>query len=186
MHAGSPGGSEPSLTQHYLLGNWLAGEASSLAINYTGTDDFRAAGYEPILASSAQDGASGLVRQHGNLSFSRVFQAGHEVPSYQPEAALAIFNRALGNLDIATGTKDTAGGGYSSVGIADARAVRNEMPAQELAWCYVRTPFVCSEEQIAAIENGSARIVHDVFEDANSTQLFPELFAKGGETSSTR
>jgi carboxypeptidase C (cathepsin A) len=44
-----------------------------------------------------------LVRQYGNFSFSRVFEAGHEVPAYQPETAYEIFRRAMFNLDIASG-----------------------------------------------------------------------------------
>lgn len=156
-------------------GNWLGGEATSLAIEYEGTKAFHAAGYEAIRTDgSTQD--SGLVRQHGNLSFSRVFQAGHEVPSYRPEAALAIFTRALNNLDIATGTKDTVSGEYSSTGLADARVVRNEVPEQEDMFCYIWVPWLCYDEHIAAIENGSARIVNYIVEDANSTRLFPELF----------
>lgn len=47
----------------------------------------------------------GLVRQHGNLSYIRTYQAGHAIPSYQPEMAYKIFIRALFNLDIATSTK---------------------------------------------------------------------------------
>lgn len=106
-----------------------------------------------------------------------MFQAGHEVPSYQPEAALAIFSRALGNLDIATGTRGTAGpGGYSSAGPADALATGSEVPEQALMFCYVLVPYSCLEEKVAAVENGSARIVSYIVEDANSTQLFPELF----------
>jgi len=55
--------------------NWLGGEASSLAIEYSGSENFRKAGYAPILGS---EGVGGFVRQYGNFSFSRVFQAGHE------------------------------------------------------------------------------------------------------------
>jgi carboxypeptidase C (cathepsin A) len=56
--------------------NWLGGEAISLAINSTLSSSFAKAGYANIETNSSYVG--GLVRQHGNLSFSRVFQAGHE------------------------------------------------------------------------------------------------------------
>lgn len=46
----------------------------------------------------------GEVRQYGNFSFSRVYESGHEVPYYQPQGALAIFNRTLSNVNIADGT----------------------------------------------------------------------------------
>jgi carboxypeptidase C (cathepsin A) len=56
--------------------NWLGGEAASLGIDYSGGENFRQAGYAPILSSNGTTG--GFVRQYGNFSFSRVFQAGHE------------------------------------------------------------------------------------------------------------
>jgi hypothetical protein len=49
------------------------------------------------------------VRQFGNLSYIRAYRAGHGVPYAQPETAYKIFERALFNLDIATGTQSTAG-----------------------------------------------------------------------------
>jgi len=55
---------------------WLGGEAISLQANWTGAEEFRAAGYEYIHTNASYDG--GVVRQHGNLSFSRVFEAGHD------------------------------------------------------------------------------------------------------------
>lgn len=55
--------------------NWLGGEAVSLLINHNRSEGFRAAGYVPIYINSA---TGGMVRQYGNYSFSRVFQAGHE------------------------------------------------------------------------------------------------------------
>lgn len=44
------------------------------------------------------------MRQAGKLSFSRVIQAGQGVPYYQPETALAIFNRVMFGADVANGT----------------------------------------------------------------------------------
>lgn len=55
--------------------NWLGGEEVSLLINHNGSEGFRSAGYAPIVPI---EGEGGFVRQHGNYSFSRVFQAGHE------------------------------------------------------------------------------------------------------------
>lgn len=55
--------------------NWLGGEAVSLAIQYSGSENFKNAGYAPVISLS---GVGGFVRQYGNFSFSRVFQAGHE------------------------------------------------------------------------------------------------------------
>jgi carboxypeptidase C (cathepsin A) len=55
--------------------NWIGGERISLAIDYSATQQFRDAGYSPI---STTEGVGSMVRQRGNFSFSRVFQAGHE------------------------------------------------------------------------------------------------------------
>ena len=87
--------------------NWIGGEAVSLAIDWSQTDAFHASGYQDIVVNETFSG--GKVRQYGNLSFSRVYQAGHEVPYYQPEASYEIFKRALFNKDISTGEVDTSG-----------------------------------------------------------------------------
>lgn len=80
--------------------NWFGGEAVSLAVNYTHSDEFRKAGYAPVMVAG---GEYGEVRQYGNFSFVRLYEAGHEVPYYQPLAALEIFNRTIYHYDIATG-----------------------------------------------------------------------------------
>lgn len=56
--------------------NWYGGEALSLAIDSELSSDFKEAGYANLQTNKSYVG--GLVRQHGNLSFSRVFEAGHE------------------------------------------------------------------------------------------------------------
>lgn len=81
--------------------NWFGGEAVSLAVNYTHASKFRASGYTPLNVDGVQYGET---REYGNLSFTRVYQAGHEVPYYQPIASLQLFNRTLFGWDIAEGT----------------------------------------------------------------------------------
>lgn len=54
----------------------LGGEQISLAIQSSSSARFRAAGYASISTNDSYVG--GVVRQHGNLSFSRVFDAGHQ------------------------------------------------------------------------------------------------------------
>ncbi len=46
-----------------------------MAVDYSISDDFKAADYTPIFSTV---GEGGQVRQHGHFSFSRVYQAGHE------------------------------------------------------------------------------------------------------------
>jgi carboxypeptidase C (cathepsin A) len=55
--------------------NWLSGERTSLTINSTLSESFRDAGYANITTDSTYVG--GVVRQSGNLSFYRVFDAAH-------------------------------------------------------------------------------------------------------------
>ncbi|KAI0156451.1 carboxypeptidase S1 [Xylariaceae sp. FL1272] len=156
--------------------NWLGGEAVSLAINYTGTDKFHEAGYTDIVVNDTYIG--GQVRQYGNLSFSRVYQAGHEIPSYQPETAYQMFNRALFNKDIATGTVDVAANqDYATNGTEDTWAIKNVNPKDPVHYCYLYSiEDTCTEEQLESIQNGTAVIVSGILQDSNSTQLFPELF----------
>lgn len=56
--------------------NWYGGEALSLAIDSQVSSSFAEAGYADIQTNASYIG--GAVRQHGNLSFSRVYNAGHE------------------------------------------------------------------------------------------------------------
>lgn len=93
--------------------NWLGGEAVSKEINPTG---FSAAGYVNI---STSDGVvHGQVKQAGAFSFVRIYESGHEVPFYQPLAALEIFARAIAGLDIASGTLEPEAC-YRTVGTTD-------------------------------------------------------------------
>lgn len=100
--------------------NWFGGQAISLAVNYTHSAEFAASGYAPFMIGSATDQReAGEVRQYGNFSFIRVYEAGHEVPYYQPEAALEMFKRTILGLDIATGDL-RFDGNYSTGGSVNA------------------------------------------------------------------
>lgn len=148
--------------------NWMGGEAASLAIPHRHRAGFAAAGYAALTVSSSPPFVPyGLTRQHGNLSFTRVYQAGHMVPSYQPEASLRIFERALLGRDIATGAVDlrgTGGGGevYRTEGPGDTWWRRNEvMPVPEPR-CYSLMTSTCSREELEALRNGTA-VLKDYF-----------------------
>jgi hypothetical protein len=65
---------------------------------------------------STSDGiVHGQVKQAGRFSFLRIYEAGHEVPFYQPLASLEIFERALKQVDVATGMEKCSED-YVSVG----------------------------------------------------------------------
>lgn len=92
--------------------SWYGGENVSLTANYSGAEDFRKAGYVPLMVDGVRYGDT---REYGNFSFTRVFDAGHMVPWWQPEASLAMFNRTLNGRDIATGNVKIRDG-YGTVG----------------------------------------------------------------------
>ncbi|KAK5307723.1 hypothetical protein LTR99_000695 [Exophiala xenobiotica] len=86
--------------------NWFGGEAVSLAAQWPHAAEFAASGYTPFVVNGVEFGET---REYGNFSFTRIYESGHEVPYYQPVAALALFERAIGLKDIATGTMPVDG-----------------------------------------------------------------------------
>ena len=85
--------------------NWIGNE---IIANKVGGLSIMKAGYQDILVSTSS--VPGQVKQAGSFSFSRIYYSGHEVPFYQPQAALELHYRTVHGLDIATGkhkvTKD--------------------------------------------------------------------------------
>jgi hypothetical protein len=53
----------------------------------------------------------GETKEYGNFSFTRIYESGHEVPYYQPQAALGAFQRAIEMMDIASGKAKINGSG---------------------------------------------------------------------------
>ncbi|KAJ5630336.1 Peptidase S10 serine carboxypeptidase [Penicillium longicatenatum] len=94
--------------------NWLGGQVIAKEINAPGYEE---AGFVNLTTS---DGiVHGQVRQSDLYTFVRIYESGHEVPFYQPLAALSFFERGLSRKDIATGKKHMKQhGGYRTVGAA--------------------------------------------------------------------
>ncbi|KAH9819864.1 carboxypeptidase 2 [Teratosphaeria destructans] len=92
--------------------NWFGGEAMSLALDYKHAKEFRAAGYAPFTVDGVQYGD---VREYGNFSFTRMWDAGHLVPYYQPKASLEFLTRLLNNVILSDGSQ-TVTEDYSSPG----------------------------------------------------------------------
>ncbi|AEO59963.1 hypothetical protein MYCTH_2308690 [Thermothelomyces thermophilus ATCC 42464] len=161
--------------------NWAGGEKVSLAVPWSRRDVFAAAGYAPLVVVSGKGGGDGgntgggntgggeeevvvvrgLTRQVGRFSFTRVFQAGHEVPSYQPQAGYEIFRRAMAGLDLPTG-RVRAGDDFVTAGLRDAWAVKNAAPDMVEPRCYVLKPESCEPEVWKTVVDGTA-IVKDWF-----------------------
>ncbi|KAI0445178.1 carboxypeptidase S1 [Xylaria telfairii] len=139
--------------------NWVGGEAASLAVPWSRAAEFAEAGYTPLLTRGGEK--AGMTRQVGNFSFTRVFQAGHEVPSYAPAAAHAIFTRATFNQDIATGLVPVTDE-LVTVGPKDIWSVRNTPPERPEPKCYVLKPGTCLPEVWEKVVKGTA-VVRDWF-----------------------
>lgn len=131
-------------------------ENASLHIPFHGAKSFANSGYANIVINSSYSG--GLVREHGGLSLSRVYQAGHSAGGFQPETVSRIFERAMFRKDAATGKVElTREGNYQSKGKGDVRDVKNKLPAPIDSVCCVLQPAdTCTEEQKAALVNGTA------------------------------
>ncbi|KAB8237192.1 hypothetical protein ETB97_010025 [Aspergillus alliaceus] len=140
--------------------NWIGGERASLAVNYGESSKFRQAGYTNITSGGSP---VGQVRQQGLFSFSRIFQSGHMVPVYQPQAAYDILHRAMRKKDIATGNKP-ATGNYHTNGTWNS-TVTLKVETTPLPTCYLRgMPSTCAKNQIDAVRNGTAKIRHGIIE----------------------
>ncbi|KAK5657932.1 hypothetical protein OQA88_2482 [Cercophora sp. LCS_1] len=132
--------------------NWLGGEAASLAVPWARQDEFKEAGYEGLVVDGE---VKGLTRQVGKFSFSRVFQAGHEVPAYQPEAAYEVFMRAMKGRDVATGQRDAKG--VVTGGRRDAWT-RSEVPEWPGSKCYVLKTSTCKKDIWERVVKGEVEV----------------------------
>jgi carboxypeptidase C (cathepsin A) len=164
--------------------NWYGGELLSLAIPYANATSFAAAGYQDLVINDTYIG--GQVRQYGNLSFTRVYEAGHEVPAYQPETAFKIFQRALFNYDIATGNiSTTENPDYGTKGPKDVFDIKNKPVVDPGSQCYVLDQGQCTADQWETVMNGTALIKNWIVVDANTSSLFPDLVSNGTKPSGT-
>lgn len=153
----------------------LGGEAASLDMQSNPVGAFQDAGYQSIITNSSYQG--GLVRQAGNLSFARVFQAGHGVAWYQPETSFRVFDRLMSGRDIATGQVSLfPDDGYGSEGPSSMFNITNENYGPMKNVCYVyEAGYTCTQEQIAALKNGTAVIQnYIVVRPGGSTGSEPE------------
>jgi hypothetical protein len=134
----------------------FAGENVSLSLDFDAAEGFQSAGYEPLTTNSSYQG--GLTRQHGALSFSRIFQSGHGSSAYQPETLSRLFERTMFGRDVATGEVDLSESpDYATTGPASVQDVINEVPEPQSNVCIVQeAPNSCTKEQMAALADGSA------------------------------
>lgn len=154
--------------------NWLGGEAISLAVATQAGGSyptlFRAAGYAPIITNTSYIG--GVVRQYGNLSFSRIYDAGHSVPAYQPETAFEVFARIMSGTSVSTGEIINPAV-YNTTGPANATYTAS-LPASPTNTCWLRNILeTCNDNQKNMIIGNEGAIINGVLYDAASDWSSP-------------
>ena len=155
------------------LCNWLGGQAVSFSIaaGTPGYESFFSAGYAQIVVNDSYVG--GVVRQYGNLSFSRIYDAGHLIPAYQPETAFTVFTRVIMGSDISLGEPADLST-YTSNGTANATETA-EAPDQLSPTCWVRNiDSTCSEDQKVNLRQGQGVIINGILYSASSDWKAPE------------
>ncbi|MCJ1367088.1 hypothetical protein MMC16_006220 [Acarospora aff. strigata] len=141
--------------------NWVGGEsvAFSIAAQSSSYSPFYSAGYADIVVNSSYVG--GVVRQYGNLSFSRIYDAGHLIPAYQPETAFTIFTRIITGTDLATG-KPANLSSFSTRGDANA-TYTNSAPASPDSTCWIRNiANTCTNDEKRVIQQGQGAVINGV------------------------
>ncbi|CAA7262537.1 unnamed protein product [Cyclocybe aegerita] len=72
--------------------NWLGGHASVLAMNWYGKKRLARTPFRNMTINGTPVAA---IQNVDNFAFARVYQAGHEVPAFQPQASFEIFKQVI-------------------------------------------------------------------------------------------
>ena len=155
----------------------------SLAINYTHSAQFRSAGYVPFTVSNGTSSTEyGAVRQYGNFSFVRMYEAGHTVPYYQPLASLELFKRVIGNKNLADGTLDLPNN-YGTGG--DSIATHTEafvpLPSSYTVSDYVSHPSLSASKVGAASSSAGATVTAATTGATKTGTATPSQSSSAGE-----
>ncbi len=152
--------------------NWLGGEAVSFSIaaQSPAYAPFYSAGYADIVVNNSYVG--GVVRQYGNLSFSRIYDAGHLIPAYQPETAFTVFTRIIMGSDLSLGEPADLGT-YRSNGTANATET-SKAPDQLEPTCWLRNiENSCTNDQKVMLQQGLGVIINGVLYNDSSEWKTP-------------
>ena len=152
--------------------NWLGGEAVSFSVAAQSPkySPFYSAGYADIVVNDTYVG--GASRQYGNLSFSRIYDAGHLIAAYQPETAFTVFTRIIMGTDVSTG-KPIDLATFASTGDANATHT-NSAPSQANPTCWLRDiQNTCDSNQIAMLKNSQGVIINGVLYNDESDWRAP-------------
>lgn len=152
--------------------NWLGGEAVSFSIaaQSPAYAPFYSAGYADIVVNNSYVG--GAVRQYGNLSFSRIYDAGHLIPAYQPETAFTVFTRIIMGSDLSLGEPADLGT-YRSNGPANATET-SKAPERLEPTCWLRNiPNSCTNDQVDMLQQGLGVVINGVLYNDSSEWKTP-------------
>ena len=154
--------------------NWLGGEAVSFAIAGAAGAAYLpwyAAGYAPIVANNSYIG--GVVREYGNLSFSRIYDAGHLVPAYQPETAFTVYSRVIEGTDVSLGNPADLST-YTSFGEANSTAANTPPPAAGPK-CFIRAAnATCNTDHKNMLANSAGVIINGVLYESEADWEVPD------------
>jgi hypothetical protein len=130
---------------------------------YVRKQSFATAGYEETKVNATYIG--GLTKQYQSLSFTRIFEAGHSAGYFQPQTVLEIFERSsVWDRDVASGQRRVgAHGDYRTKGPTSAWSHFGVLPEVPPPICNIwEAAIACTDEQLAALVDGSAVIEHDI------------------------
>lgn len=151
----------------YAVANALPGFPYPTSVSATGAgvqpsylNGFANAGFAEIVVNDSYVG--GAVKQYGNLSFSRVYDAGHFVPYYQPETAFQIFARVIMGTDLSTAA-DVDLSSFMSNGTANA-TYTTTVSAAPSPTCWVRNwNGSCSTSDTEAMKKGEGLVAYGMY-----------------------
>ena len=153
--------------------NWVGGEAVSFAIAGAVQPQYApwySAGYAPIVVNETYVG--GVVREFGNLSFSRIYDSGHLIPAYQPETAFTVFTRIIEGVDVSLGIPVELAT-FGTEGDANATQT-NSAPPMASPTCFLRAVNeTCNTDQKNMLANGAGVIINGVLYAAASDWTAP-------------
>ncbi|KIX07449.1 uncharacterized protein Z518_02102 [Rhinocladiella mackenziei CBS 650.93] len=117
-------------------------EMLAKAVPWKNRKGFADAGYQELKGLS-QSAKGGVAKQYGRLSFTRVFESGHQVSAYAPEAVFTIFDRTIFNKDVVTGGKGV-GPDYHTTGPKESSGWKSKLPGPFQDVCMVEGNFSSS------------------------------------------
>jgi hypothetical protein len=121
------------------------------------------------------------VRQFGNFSFSRIYDAGHMVPFYQPETAFTVFTRVIDGTDLSTGEPIDLST-FQSSGPMNSTHTNSPLAKQPAPTCWIRAvQDTCSSEQISDMKQGKGIVAAGIWYSNSKQYSAPSSTVAAGK-----